>query len=309
MSSTPMPQKPSSGSKTVWILVLVVLIAGIAIWLIRGNPGESKTEVTFAEYGNDYASKPDFAELEHRLPLSPQQQMTLTPQNVLAMDQEKIDQIYGRLTAGPIPDGAWDGDLSFPKGISGSKRLGEIVGGIKGWAADLELSKLTLLGRQLWKGKVFYRDQRVLRNRIDDLGLFADFFPDAADAAEVKRLAAEHPTKEEQYFPAKLYCGQSLLDSRRESVIIDYAFTDEIEGYRKVPDKLAGREFLVVRDEIRMVRPGFYLGRAYMAGAFILNFTLYNKAQAESGSEAFLKGQNAPEDCWVGLQRMAAAGK
>ena len=31
-------------------------------------------------------------------------------------------------------------------------------------------------------------------------------------------------------FPAKLYCGQSLLDGRRESVIIDYAFTDELPG-------------------------------------------------------------------------------
>jgi len=71
---------------------------------------------------------------------------------------------------------------------------------------------------------------------------------------------------------------------------------------------LAGREFLVVRDEIRMVRPGFYLGRAYMAGAFILNFTLYNKTLADAGSETFLKGQSAPEDCWVGLQRMAAGG-
>src|SRR5258707_1241655 len=307
MSSTPMPQKQaSSKSRAVWILILLVLVAVLAYRLLRPRPS---TEVTFAQYGNDYASKPDFADVEHSFPLSPEQLMTLTPQNILALDQEKIDQIYARLTAGPIPDGAYDGDLSFPKGTSGAKRLGEIVGGVKGWAADLELEKLTLLGRQLWKGKVFYRDQRVLRNRIDDLGLFADFFPDKADADEVKRLAAEHPTKEEQYFPAKLYCGQSLLDSRRESVIIDYAFTDEIEGYRKVPDKLAGREFLVVRDEIRMVRPGFYLGRAYMAGAFILNFTLYNKALADSGSEAFLKGQPAPEDCWVGLQRMAAGGK
>ena len=42
-------------------------------------------------------------------------------------------------------------------------------------------------------------------------------------------------------FPARLYCGQSLLDSRRESVIIDYFFTDEIPGYRERPDYLAGR--------------------------------------------------------------------
>ncbi len=62
----------------------------------------------------------------------------------------------------------------------------------------------------------------------------------------------------------------------------------------------------MVRDEIRMVRPGFYLGQAYMAGAFILNFTLYNKTLADTGSQAFLNGQSAPEDCWVGLKRLAA---
>src|SRR5215471_4796490 len=304
MSSTTTPQKPtSSGTRIVWLLILVALVAVLLYRLFRPGPAQ----ITFAEYGSDYASKPDFADLEHRYPLSPAQLMTLTPQIVLAMDQEKIDQIYGRLTAGPIPDGAYDGDLSFPKGMTGGQRLGEIVGGVKGWAADLELKKLTLLGRQLWKGKVFYRDQRVLRNRIDDLGLFAEFFPDPADAAEVKRLAAAHPTSEEQYFPAKLYCGQSLLDSRRESVIIDYAFTDEIPGYRQVPDKLAGREGLLVRDEIRMVRPGFYLGRAYMAGTFILNFTLYNKDVADQGTPAFLNGTKAAEDCWIGYQRLVAS--
>ena len=82
-------------------------------------------------------------------------------------------------------------------------------------------------------------------------------------------------------FPAKLYCGQSLLDGRRESVIIDYAFTDDLPGYREMPDVLAGREGLEIRDEIRMVRPGFYLGRAYIKKVFALNFTLYNKAVAE----------------------------
>src|SRR5258708_14224691 len=102
MSSTPMPQKQSSsGSKTVWILILLVLIAVLAYWFLRPHPSE--TEVTYADYGNDYASKPDFADLEHLLPLSPTQLLTLTPQNVLALDQEKIDQIYVLLSADPFP--------------------------------------------------------------------------------------------------------------------------------------------------------------------------------------------------------------
>jgi hypothetical protein len=241
----------------------------------------------------------DFAEVEHAYPLTPSQRMKLTPANIRKYNQEQVDQIYARLTAGPIPDGPHNGDLFFPKGVSGGARLGEIMGGLKGQAADFELQKLTLLGRALWKGKVFYRDDRLLRNRIDHLELLRDFFPDTADAAKFREISV-NGHKDQLYFPAKLYCGQSLLDSRRESIIIDYAFTDEIEGYTPVPDKLAGREMLVIRDEIRMVRPGFYLGRAYMGGAFLLNFTVYNDAAAKAGSDEFLETGKAAEDCWTG---------
>ena len=40
----------------------------------------------------------------------------LTPANLLALNQEEVDQLYGRLTAGPIPDGAYLGDLFFSRG-------------------------------------------------------------------------------------------------------------------------------------------------------------------------------------------------
>ncbi len=300
-STTATVKKEPSGLRRFLIPALVLLI-GIGAFVVRYYLSVS---VTYAPYDASYTSKPDFAQLEHLYPLSPQQLMTITPQSLKRLDQEKVNQIYARLTAGPIPDGPYDGDLFFANGASGQKRLGEIVGGLKGAAADLEVAKLTLLGEALWKGKVFYRDQRVLRNRISDLGLFKDFFPDPADQAALQ-AAKEHPTPENQYFPAKLYCGQSLLDSRRESIIIDYAFTDELPGYRRIPDILAGREGVIVRDEIRMVRPGFYLGRAYMGGTFILNFTLYNKTVAEQGSPAFLDNVKTAEDCWEGYQRLAA---
>jgi len=109
-------------------------------------------------------------------------------------------------------------------------------------------------------------------------------------------------------FPAKLYCGQSLIDSRRESIIIDYAFTDEIAGYRENPDFLAGRRGLKVRDEIRMVRPGLYLGRAYMDHAFILNFVLYNKDVDRAGRAEFETGQ-IRDDCWPGTQQRIVASR
>jgi hypothetical protein len=97
----------------------------------------------------------------------------------------------------------------------------------------------------------------------------------------------------------------SPLDGRRESIIIDYAFSDEQEGYVNAIDRLGGRAGLQIRDEIRMVRPGFYLGRAYIARAFALNFTLYNAEVAENPGYAFASGE-VREDCWEGPQRVAA---
>ena len=54
-----------------------------------------------------------------------------------------------------------------------------------------------------------------------------------------------------------------------------------------------------------MVRPGFYLGRAYINRVFLLNFTLYNKAIAERDGPAFVKTGQAKEDCWGGTQARA----
>jgi len=297
---------PSSGrSKVVILLLLLIVVVGVYIALRYMKAGPPN--ISFAPYGDPYSSKTDFAQVEYQFPLTTEQRMKLTPQNIQKFDQEQVDQIYARLTAGPIPDGAHDGDLFFPKGITGRARLAEIVGKVKGVAAGLELQKLTILGRALWKGKVFNRNERVLRNRIDHLELLAELFPNPAEEAKVRELSVNGKT-DQLYFPAKLYCGQSLMDSRRESIIIDYAFTDEIEGYHEIPDKLAGREGLLVRDEVRMVRPGFYLGRAYMGESFLLNFTVYNDAAAKAGSDEFAKtGKPASEDCWVGPQKLAAS--
>jgi len=290
--------------KTIGIIAVVVGLL-IAAWLIvRSKKGGST--IAYAPYGEAYSAKPDFAEVERKYPLTPDQRAKLTPQNVKELDQEQVDQIYARLTSGPIPDGAHDGDLFFPKGISGKARISEIVGGLKGAAAGLEVQKLEILGRALWKGKVFYKNDHLLRNRIDHMEFLQEFFPNPAEEAQVREIAV-HGAKDQLYFPAKLYCGQSLLDSRKESVIIDYAFTDEIEGYHAIPDKLAGREGLLIRDEIRMVRPGFYLGRAYSDGSFLLNFTVFNDAAARAGTDEFLRTGQVANDCWAGPQAVASA--
>ena len=58
-----------------------------------------------------------------------------------------------------------------------------------------------------------------------------------------------------------------------------------------------------------MIRPGFYLGRAYLDRGFALNFTLYDKASDDKAREDFVKTGQVQEECWPGTQtrKLAAA--
>lgn len=255
----------------------------------------------------------DFARVEHEFPLSREHLAALQPGHIFSMTQEQIDQLYGRLTAGPIPDGAYLGDLVFSRGEGMTPRLEEILGGIKGRIAAEKLERAEAAGRALWKGKMFYREDRLLRNFIEDLRPLRDLIddPSALPTAQVPRegpLSYIIPNTDVWLlFPAKLHCGQSLLDGRREAVIIDYAYNDGLPGYQARPDDLVNRHGLQIRDEIRMIRPGFYLGRAYAKKIFLLNFVLYNEEVAEAGLEAFKAGEPIAEDCWPGEQARHAS--
>jgi hypothetical protein len=285
-----------------------VLFAAVLLTAAFLAAGCSKEEVKapplpYAPYAEGYASKLDFAQVEHDFPLSVDQLYSITPKNLALLDQEQVDQIYARLSAGPIPEGPYEGDLFFPKGGSGKSRLSEIAGGgLRGLLVGVAGTKLDLIGETLWKGKVFYRQERLLRNRIEDLG--------ALKAVGLVEETPDNPLQKttvkgkDQWllFPARLYCGQSLLDGRRESIIIDYAFTDQLPGYRRMPDMMAGRDGFAIRDEIRMVRPGLYLGRAYIDRAFAVNFVLYNNEVAEAAKAEFMKTGQVQEDCWGGTQ-------
>lgn len=238
-----------------------------------------------------YAAKPDFAKVEHDHPLTAAERAAFTPESLSALSQENLDQIYARLTAGPIPDGPFQGTVIFASG-GGLRRVKEILGGVKGFLADRAVDDLEELAEGLWKGKVFYRDRMELRNQITNRKKLARLFK--TDLSKM-RTATIDGREVGLLFPAKLYCGQSLLDSRRESVIIDYFFGDEIDGYVPEIDDIAGRNGLQIRDEIRMVRPGLYLGRAYVGKIFLLNFTLYNPNATGTGGE----------DCRPGSQQVA----
>ena len=255
--------------------------------------------ISFAPYAKGYQTKMDLAQVDYKYPIATAELAKITPDYLATLDEEQIDQIYARLTAGPIPDGAFEGRILLPRGSSGKFRLSELVGGFAGTALHLKGLVVEEVGEILWRGKVFFRDERVLRNRIEDLSLLKK-----AGLVDGEPKKMSYGGKETWLlFPAKLYCGQSLLDSRRESIIIDYLFTDEIAGYQEKPDYLAGRRGLKVRDEIRMIRPGFYLGRAYLDRGFALNFTLYDKATDERARENFVNTGQVQEDCWPGTQK------
>jgi hypothetical protein len=256
----------------------------------------------------------DFAELEYRFPLTPEDRMKITPDNLKELSQEQVDQIYARLPAGPIPDGVYLGGAFFPQGEDEYSRIGEVVGGIMGRGVTAISDRIERIATYVWKGKAFDRDNMVLRNLIEDRTTLEAIIDDDEDieTIEIERkgfLSIFAPTRTVWLlFPAKLHCGQSLLDSRRESIIIDYAYNDDLEEiFREEPDHWVNRKGLRIRDEIRMVRPGFYLGRAYINRAFILNFTLLNEDVTQAQEATFLSGGDVGADCWPDAEQISAS--
>ncbi len=237
---------------------------------------EAKKPSKFRNVVLEEGLKPD--QIEEKHPLTAEGRAELTPENVKTLTQWEVDQLYVRLTAGPIPESAWQGRFFFAEG-GGPSSFADAIGGLKGKIIDLKLKKLSYLGEALWKGKVFFKQQGVVRNMIDHEKILEELFD--VPPSEVRKETIDG-REVALLFPGKLYCGDSLYDSRK-SVIIDYAKTEEIEGYVPEIDYLAGSEALRIRDEIRIVRPGFYLGRAYARDTLLLTFTLYNEAAARAG--------------------------
>ena len=218
------------------------------------------------------------------MPLTPAELQKLTPGNIWQLHPGAARPDLRAPHRGADPRRRVRRRSRLPEGASGDRRLAEIVGGLPGLAVELKLHRVEDLGRTLWKGKVFYRDERVLRNRIEDLALLKPIVD--GDTATIQKISVDGKD-EWLLFPAKLYCGQSLLDCRRESIIIDYFFTDEIPGYRAKPDFLAGRDGLRCATRSAWCGPASTSAAPTPARVFLLNFTLYNKAIAERDGPAF----------------------
>ena len=138
--------------------------------------------------------------------------------------------------------------------------------------------------RRSGRGKVFDRSHRILRNRINDLAVLKPLV--GPDVGIIQKLDVDGKRRGGCYFLPRYIVGKACWTGDGNPSLSTTP-ADDLPGYREKPDALAGRDGLDIRDEIRMVRPGFYLGRAYMKKVFVLNFTLYNGEVAEKDSAAF----------------------
>ena len=146
-----------------FLMVLIVLvIVVVLIWKYRKTP-LAITSIPFGPTGDDAL---DHDSLESQYPLSDTDLQRLDPDNIEVFNQDQIDQIYARISSGPIPDGPYRGSFFFAEG-SQYRDIADVIGGLRGMGIDMNLDLVTALGEMFWQGKVFYRDRLELRNIID----------------------------------------------------------------------------------------------------------------------------------------------
>lgn len=265
-----------------------------------------------------YSGKPNLAFVEATAPLTARDRQSLTTAQLIAMNQEQLDQIYARLPSGPVPAGDFKGTVLIKNEgvIKAEGRLFEALQQKGAWGLIAKLAKSGIcsdrsaaecLAEMVWSGKRFYAPDAEgsvqLRNAItprlqNQLLLRAAGLTSMIGPMQRARPEKFNGEDRLMLFPANVFCGLSLFDARRESVVIDYAYGDDFQPYIPEVDSLFGRNGMWIRDEIRMVRPGLYLGRAYIDRVFFLNFVLEN---AEAAAQASSQGDRAWKNaCWSG---------
>ena len=175
--------KPGSHlSQPAAALVVVPLLAALAI---AGACRPAMPVVRFAPSGTDVAR------LRTEFALTNARRQALTPENMRALSQDQVDQIYLRLASGPIPDGPFRGDLFFPRDRDGHARVRDLTDAPASLPAHLAALDAERLGRAFWKGGLL-RAQGVLRNRIEELSLLKPFI--TGDIATIPKLTFDGET-------------------------------------------------------------------------------------------------------------------
>ncbi len=180
--------------------------------------------------------------------LTQEQREEMSVSSLLLMEQEELDQLYGEITPGTLPDGFYLGDVVIHDRKKAESRLLSLKQGDRAWSRRV---KEVTLG--IWKGKDFEGD--ILFNKIGNI----------------------------RRFPAAVYCGKSKVDGN-SAIVLDYRSSQNLEVFKPAIDWIVTDKGLQIRDEIRMIKPGLYLGRAYARGKFILNFVLHQDKAMEEGT-------------------------
>jgi hypothetical protein len=141
--------------------------------------------------------------------------MAVTLDDLTAMSQSELDDLFRRAPMGEGPDGAAQGTAIVAPGT------------------ELELPILWFARWLAWRGKVFYRPQGYLLNKVGPFGF--------------------HLIK------ARVYVAPSWFDTQ-PAIILDYSKTSLLAH--------------MVRDEIREVSPGLFLGIVYYGTQKTINFVL-----------------------------------
>jgi hypothetical protein len=141
--------------------------------------------------------------------------MAYDAEQLLALSQAQLDDLFRSSPAGDIPNGSARGTAIIAPGTRYSSTIAEIINHFG------------------WQGKVFDAANGLLKNRISAFGFEAII--------------------------AKVYKDPSWLDGK-ECIVLDYSQTSIV----------AQR----IRDEIRLVSPGFYLGKVYWDKHRLIDFCL-----------------------------------
>lgn len=277
---------------------------------------DNSRKIKIEDFKN-YADRPDFGEMEVDEPMSQLQledlfsgirsNADLANEFKQNWTQEGLEQLYARIGSGPIPYGQFNGItiLNYGGSLTKIKEMMQKVMSQTGFAWVAKLFPMTAgqgvekFAETLWKGKEFFKlndsryQARLLNRMPTDKETQAAVEANLSYKGEkiIRKKGISGDKEEAMLFPAKVYCGESLLDARKESVIIDYAYSENISndtvghmepGIDNWHRNLVSRKGLAVRDEIRMVRPGIYLGRAYMHRGFVLTFVLHREGDSEN---------------------------
>lgn len=141
--------------------------------------------------------------------------MAYTAEQLLAMSDKELDDLFSKSPAGDIPNGEAQGTAIIAPGTKFSSAIA------------------SLINIFTWQGKTFDAAHGTLTNRILAFGINA--------------------------IVAQVYKGESWFDGK-ECIVLDYSKTSLLAEH--------------VRDEIRLISPGFYLGLVYWKKDKTIHFAL-----------------------------------